>query len=236
MLFIPALEVTSFLHFGAPNAEQFHVLAYYPKSALEAQRLEGTFFFKRGQRVQAMWRDFALEWLRSLPVDAQRAIDPEQKLEKLSPLLFPALQSMIHLVSVRQPSFSVPFRLHHVRFWDNRELFGWTPEEAIEAIRADGATDIVAHPGTYDDQDSTDRILSFATGFEVYTSHHEADVAARFRARAAATKAYWTASSGDHQDSPYVRPASGTPIVFVQRLLRQAVPMSMILPPTKATA
>ena len=193
MFFIPALEVTSFLHFGKSNAEQFHVLAYYTNLVLRNGQLESTYFFRRGQRVQAKWRDLVLEWLRALPVDDRRRLDPDDSLESLPAPRFPALQSMIRLIVARHRPLFTAFRDNHVRFWEeDRELFGWTPEEAIEAIRADGATDVVAHPTRYRDKDRTSRVLDLATGIEVYTSRHKPEIAAQFRARAESTRKYWT--------------------------------------------
>jgi len=65
----------------------------------------------------------------------------------------------------------------------------------IEAIRADGATDVVAHPVRYKDKERLDEILAYATGVEVYTSRHNEKVAAKFRAYAETNKKHWTASS-----------------------------------------
>jgi hypothetical protein len=230
LFFLPALEVTSFLHFGTSQAEQFHVLAYFPARILEERALEQSFLYRRGVRVTETWRAFVLEWVRALPIDAQRALDPESELERLPAATFPALQSMIlKIVRNARPLFE-PFRDHHVRFWnDDRELFGWTPEEAIQAIRADGATDIVAHPVRYRDKARTDRVLDAATGFEVYTSRHKAEVAAQFRARAEERRKYWTSSSDDHQNAAYAHPPCGTPVRTLERIARQAMPVTMIV-------
>jgi hypothetical protein len=136
---------------------------------------------------------------------------------------------MIERVVARHRPLFESFRDHHVSFWDDRELFAWTPEEAIEAIRGDGATDIVAHPGRYRDKERTDAVLAHASGLEVYTSRHKPEVAASFRVRAEQLGKYWTASSDDHQNAPYARPPCGTPVRTLERLLRQALPMSMIV-------
>src|SRR5262249_45404827 len=121
------------------------------------------------------------------------------------------------------------FRVDHARFWnEGKELFGWTPEEAIEAIRDDGATDIVAHPTRYRDKDRTDRVLDLATGVEV-TSLHGAEVAAHFRSRAEQRRKHWTSSSDDHQNERYIKPPYGTHVTTLERILRQSMPLSMIL-------
>src|ERR1700733_2750700 len=52
IVYVPAVEVTAFFHFGEPDAEQVHVLAYYPSEVLKEGRLERTFFYRRGVRVQ----------------------------------------------------------------------------------------------------------------------------------------------------------------------------------------
>ena len=158
--FLPAVEVTSFLHFGTPEAEQFHVLAYYPPAFVQPARLLRTALYARGQRLQQRWKAFVLDWLATLDKNDQVALDPDDTLEAMSDEEFPALQSMIDRISARKCDLSNAFRLHHVKFWEtDRELFGWTPEEAMEAIRADGAFDVVAHPGRYRDKPRTEKAL-----------------------------------------------------------------------------
>ena len=230
MVLVPAAEVTSFLHFGTPAAEQFHVLAYFPPEMLFGRRLEETRLYKRGLRVQHKWREFVLAWLSDLDEGDRAALDPERRIERLPPPEFPALQSMIDLVvRARRPLFE-PFRDHHVRFWeDDAELFAWTPEDCIDAIRADGGVDIVAHPARYRDKERTLSVLARASGLEVYTSRHKPDVAEQYRAFAEANKKLWTASADDHQNARYVRPACGTPLATLERILRRPLPMSMIL-------
>ena len=56
-----------------------------------------------------------------------------------------------------------------------------------------------------------------------------AEIAAQFRARAEAKRKYWTSSSDDHQNAKYVRPPCGTPVTTLERILRQTMPMSVIL-------
>ncbi len=233
MAFVPAAELTSFLHFGTSEAEQFHVLAYYPIETLQgAARLEETYFYTRGLRVQAAWRDFVLTWLADLAADDRAAIDPDGALERLAPSEFPALQRMIdRVVLMHRPLFE-RFRDHHAWFWNGeggRALFGGSPEDLIDAIRADGAVDVVAHPARYRDKARTQQILARATGLEVYTSRHKADVAAEFRAYAVANRKLWTASADDHQNARYVHPASGTPVVTLERILRRPLPLGVIL-------
>ncbi|MCK6593507.1 MAG: PHP domain-containing protein, partial [Polyangiaceae bacterium] len=95
MVFIPAVEVTSFIHFGTPDAEQIHILAYYPEAFLRGPRLASTALHRRGLRVEARWRDFVLEWVSSLAEADRLALSAEGPLEALPPGEFPALQSFI---------------------------------------------------------------------------------------------------------------------------------------------
>ena len=156
LVLVPAAEITAFFHFGERSAEQVHVLAYFSPDVLVSGRLERTFLYRRGQRVQQKWRDFVMGWLSSLPRDARDALDPDMELGRLPTAEFPALQTMIDRIVLRARPLYEPFRDHHVRFWEgDRETFGWTPEEAIEAIRGDGAIDVVAHPARYRDKEAT---------------------------------------------------------------------------------
>jgi hypothetical protein len=227
MAVVPAAELTSVLHFGEPRAEQVHVLAYFSPDLLEGERLEGTFLHRRGIEVQRRWRDFVVAWVEDLPPADREALDPGGSLPRLPPEGFPGLQSFIDLVGMRRRSLFDAFREHHVRFWlDDRELFGWTPEELCEAIRADGALDVVAHPARYRDRERTERITSYASGVEVYTSRHDAAAAARYRAFAEARGKHWTASSDDHQRG-WVRPPAGTPLRTVERIFGRALPATL---------
>jgi 3',5'-nucleoside bisphosphate phosphatase len=233
MLFIPALEVTAHINYGESGEEQFHVLAYYTHDILEGAQLENTRFFRRGLQVQARWKDFVLTWMSKLPREDREALDPEGELEKLPPHLFPALQSTIlRIVERRQPLFEA-FRDHHVQFWSstgpNKDLFGWTPEETIEAIRADGAVDVVAHPTRYRDKERTLKVIDEARGIEVYTSRHKAEVAAQFRELADAKRKYWTSSSDDHQNARYIRPPCGTPLQTLERICKKTMKLSSII-------
>jgi hypothetical protein len=109
---------------------------------------------------------------------------------------------------------------HHVRFWEeDRELFSWTPEQAIDLIRADGALDVVAHPVRVRDKARMLEVLGHASGLEVYTSRHKASIAEEFRHYAEAKGKHWTASSDDHGHTTYIRPPHGTPRRTVERLL-----------------
>jgi predicted metal-dependent phosphoesterase TrpH len=230
ILFIPAVEVTSFLHFGTSEAEQFHVLAYYPSAYARPPRLAETALYRRGLRVAARFRDFVLEWLGDLSEDDRRAVDPDGSLSRADSGEFPALQSMLDRVARGRRALFEGFREHHVRFWEeDRELFGWEPEEAIECIRADGALDIVAHPARYRDKERAREILLRASGLEVYTSRHKAEVAAHYRAFADEHKKYWTSSSDDHQNARYIRPPCGTPLPTLERILRRSLPLDLIL-------
>jgi 3',5'-nucleoside bisphosphate phosphatase len=230
MWFLPAVEVTSFLHFGTGEAEQFHVLAYFPPAFAQPARLHRTALYARGLRVLARWKAFVLDWLLSLPIEDRCALDPEETLGSLPDLEFPALQSIIDRISGRRKPLFEAFRIHHVRFWEeDRELFGWTPEEAMEAIRADGAFDVVAHPGRYRDKERTRRALLVASGIEVYTSRHRGDVAKFFLDFAEEHRKAWTVSSDDHQNARYIRPPCGVPVRTAERLFGRTLSMDEIL-------
>jgi hypothetical protein len=229
MVLVPASEITAFLHFGTSEAEQFHVLAYFPPEVLDGGRLEGTFLYQRGLRVQEAWRAFVLEWMDGLGAEDRAAIDPAGQLAGLAARDFPALQSTIGLVMRRRPALVKALREEHVRFWEEgRELFGWTPEECIEAIRADGAIDVVAHPARYRDEARTRAVVELATGVEVYTSRHKAEVATRWRVFAEERRKLWTSSADDHQNARYVLPPCGTPLATVERILRRPLPLEAI--------
>jgi len=229
MLFIPALEVTAHINYGQSDEEQFHVLCYFTHDILDGPHLEGTAFFRRGLQVQARWKDFVLTWMSKLAPEDREALGRDE-LEKLPPPLFPALQSTIlRIVERRQPLFEA-FRDHHVKFWSsegsNKDLFGWTPEEAIEAIRGDGAVDVVAHPTRYRDKDRTLKVLEEARGIEVYTSRHKAEVAAYYRELADSKRKYWTSSSDDHQNARYIRPPCGTPLQTLERICKKTIKLT----------
>lgn len=233
MLFIPALEVTSHIHYGQSAEEQFHVLAYYPHDVLEGFQLEHKALYKRGMLVARRWREFALEWMASLPKEDREALDAEGELEKMPVHVFPALQSTILRVFEKRREVFESLRVHHVKFWSserpNKDLFGWTPEELIEVIRADGAVDIIAHPTRYRDKDRTLAVIEEARGLEVYTSRHKAEVAAAFRELAESKNKYWTSSSDDHQNARYVRPPCGTPLRTLERICKKTMRLDTIL-------
>lgn len=213
---VPAMEVTSFIHFGTPRAEQIHVLAYFPPG----HALEDTALGARAVRVCRRWRELCLAWLTSLPEEQRWFVDPDRRLAELHGTEFPQLQDFLNLLLARNRIVYQDFVRHHVTFWeDDRELFGWTPEEAIEAIRADGGLDVVAHPVRVRDKARMDRVLDAASGIEVYTSRHKDTIAAQFRERAERTGKHWTASSDDHGHVAYLRPPSGTPRQTVERIL-----------------
>lgn len=230
MWFLPAVEVTSFLHFGTPEAEQFHVLAYFPPAFALPARLARTNLFARGQRVQAKWKWFVLEWLSSLAEEDRILLDPDGSLPHVANEEFPALQSMINLICARKHDLYDTFRRHHVQFWEqDREVFGWTPEEAMEAIRADGAFDVVAHPGRYRDKERTEKALLCASGIEVHTSRHRGDVAKRFLEFAERHRKAWTVSADDHQNARYIRPPCGVPVQTVEKLFGRTLSMDEIM-------
>ena len=227
--FLPAVEVTAFFHFGTLLAEQVHLLAYFPPHVAAPPLLRRTALWQRGVRVQARWRELVLEWVAGLP-EGDRAALGEADLVAMAPADFPATQSTIDRITRRRPELFDAFRRHHIRFWeDDRELFGWDPEAAIDFIRSDGATDVVAHPGRYRDADRTLAICARATGIEVYTSRHRGEVAKTWRDFAEANGKLWTASTDDHQNAAYARPPCGTPVSTVERLLGHALPIEEIL-------
>jgi histidinol phosphatase-like PHP family hydrolase len=232
MLFIPALEVTAHLHYGQSGEEQFHVLAYYPHDIVDGFQLEQKALYRRGMLVQTRWKEHVLRWLHALPPEDREALG-EAELEKLAPPLFPALQSTISRIVERRRDLFESFREHHISFWSsegpNKDVFGWTPEEAIEAIRADGAVDVVAHPTRYRDKDRTLAVIEEARGVEVYTSRHKAEVAAQFRELAESKKKYWTSSSDDHQNARYIRPPCGTPLRTLERICKRTMKLAAIL-------
>jgi hypothetical protein len=230
VIFVPAVEVTSFLHFGTARSEQFHLLAYFPPSFCVPPRLRATQLYQRGLVVQAHWKAFVVAWLDRLPAEDRAALDPDGALSEKPPAEFPALQSTIDWILGRRPDLFMPFRDHHWRFWeDDRELFGWEPEEAMDVIRADGAIDVVAHPARYRDKERTRAVLERATGVEVYTSRHKGEVAAEYRAFAEQRRKLWTASSDDHQNARYARPPCGTPVPTLERILHRTLPMDFIV-------
>ena len=80
-LVIPALEATAFVGLGSEAAEQFHILGYYPPRRLQDGSLQRSFFYQRGLRVQATWRQFTLDWLAGLvPADREALVGAEQGL------------------------------------------------------------------------------------------------------------------------------------------------------------
>jgi 3',5'-nucleoside bisphosphate phosphatase len=213
---VPAMEVTSFIHFGTPKAEQIHILAYFPPD----HALGETKLGDRAVRASRKWRELCLAWLTDLPIEQRYYIDPDNTLADLRGTEFPQLQDFLNLVFDRNRGVYEDFIRYHVRFWEaDRELFGWTPEEAIECIRGDGGLDVVAHPNRVRDKARMDRVVDEVSGIEVYTSRHKADIAAKFLERAVSTGKHWTASSDDHGHVTYVRPPDGTPKRTVERIL-----------------
>lgn len=221
---VPAAELTCLLNPGTAEAEQLHVLCYFPPSYLEGDRLEQTALYRRGLRVQEAWRDFVLEFMAGLDDDGQRSLGG-RALSLQSARDFPGLQALIDRLAHRNPAVEAQFRRHHVRFWhQNEALFAWTPEALIDAIRADGGFEVVAHAARYADRTQTERVMAYARGLEVYTSRHKDHVAARFRAYAEEHGKLWTASSDDHQRGRYLKPPHGTPVETLQVILQREIP------------
>jgi hypothetical protein len=213
---VPAMEVTSFIHFGTARAEQVHILAYFPPD----HPLERTALGARAVEVCRRWRELCLGWLTALPEAERWYLDPDRSLGARVGTEFPQLQDFLNLLMARNRLVYQEFVRHHVRFWeDDAELFGWSPEEAIEAIRADGGLDVVAHPNRIRDKARMDRVIEATQGIEVYTSRHKDTIAAQFRERAERSGKHWTASSDDHGHVAYVRPPDGTPRRTVERIL-----------------
>jgi len=219
----PAMEVTSFIHFGTPRAEQIHVLAYFPPERALDGSLGDTALGARAVRASRRWRELCLGWLTALPEEQRYFIDPDKSLAELRGTEFPQLQDFLNLVFDRNRLVYQDFIRHHVTYWTEDEaLFGWTPEQAIECIRGDGGLDVVAHPVRVRDKARMERVLEVASGIEVYTSRHRHDIAAGFRERAESTGKHWTASSDDHGHVQYLRPPDGTPRRTIDRILAGA--------------
>jgi 3',5'-nucleoside bisphosphate phosphatase len=216
---VPAMEVTAFIHHGTPRAEQVHILAYFPPERALDGSLGDTALGGRAVEVCRRWRELCLGWLTALPEDQRWYVDPDRALGRLHGTEFPQLQDFLDLVLARNRLVYQDFIRHHVRFWeDDAELFGWTPEEAIEAIRGDGGLDVVAHPARIRDRPRMDRVLDAAAGIEAYTSRHKPAIAAQLRDRAEAAGKHWTASADDHGHATYVRPPDGTPRRTIERI------------------
>lgn len=216
---IPAMEVTSFIHFGTPRAEQIHILAYFPPERAHDGSLGDTALGSRAVAASRRWRELCLAWLTSLPEEQRYFIDPDRSLASKRGTEFPQLQDFLNLVFDRNRLVYQDFIRYHVRFWESdAELFGWSPEDAIDCIRADGGLDIVAHPVRVRDKARMDRVIEVASGIEVYTSRHRHDIAAGFRARAEAAGKHWTASADDHGHVAYMRPPDGTPRRTIERI------------------
>jgi hypothetical protein len=202
---LPAVECTTHLDFGTDTADQIHVLAYFPPSILEGDRLERTALFGRSRRFSERWKAFVLAWLEELGPEERGALD--QGWSASSGGEFPGLQRVLDAIQERAPARIDEFRIRQLDFWcGDRELFGWTPEEAIETIRADGAVDVIAHPGRYRDQARVLRLMAHATGVEVYTTRHRPSLAAEYRTFCDSRRKLWTSGSDDHQIVPYVLP------------------------------
>lgn len=221
LVLVPAMETTSFVAFGTPQAEQIHVLAYFPPAFLDDGHLERTALHARALRVAGRWKEYVLSFLAGRTDEDRAALDVE-RLSTTPPEDFPQLQTLITTIVEKRPSLYEHFQLDHVHFWEDRALFGWTPEECMEQIRADGGFDVVAHPVRARDKERMERATTYAQGIEAYTSRHRPEIAARFRAWAEERGKHWTASADDHQHGPYLRPHCGTPKRTVDRILRGA--------------
>jgi hypothetical protein len=216
---VPAMEVTSFIHAGTGRAEQIHILAYFPPERALDGTLGDTALGARAVAVCHRWRELCLAWIAALPEEQRWFVDPDGTLAAKRGTEFPALQDFLELVARRNRLVYDDFIRHHRSFWEeDQDLFAWTPEEAIEAIRADGALDVVAHPARCRDQARMDRVIDHASGIEVYTSRHKERIAADWRARAESAQKFWTASADDHGHATYLRPPDGTPRRTLERI------------------
>ena len=121
------------------------------------------------------------------------------------------------------------FRERHILFGSsegpNKELFRWTP---MEAIRADGAVDVLADPTRYGDKEQTKQIIDQAQSVEVYTSRHRPEVATHYHSFAESSGKYWT-SSDEHQNARYIETAHGTPLRTLEWICWQTMKLSSIL-------
>ena len=216
---VPAMETTSTIHFGTTLAEQIHILAYFPPAFVDDGRLEKTFLHERSLRLAEKWKSYVMGFVARQSAHTRQVLG-EAELADTDPADFPGLQTMINRIVERHQPTYFDFQLDHVHFWDDEELFGWSPEELIAQIRRDGGFDVVAHPVRVRDKARMDEVLHAAWGLEAYTSRHRQDIAEGFRRRAEAMGKHWTASSDDHQHGPYMRPQAGTPRATVERILR----------------
>jgi len=216
---VPAMEVTAFIHFGTARAEQVHILAYFPPGRALDGSLGETRLGDRAVTASQRWRTLCLAWLESLPEERRWFVDPERQLAARRGSEFPALQDFLELLARDNRLVYDDFIRHHRTYWEaDRDLFGWSPEEAIETIRADGGLDIVAHPARVRDRARMDEVIDHASGIEVYTSRHKERIAADWRARAESAGKHWTASSDDHGHTTYLRPPDGTPRRTIERI------------------
>jgi hypothetical protein len=216
---VPAMEVTASIHHGSKRMEQIHVLAYFPPG----HDLSTTQLGTRAVAVSRRWRELCLGWLTARPEHERYFLDPDRRLASLHGTEFPQLQDFLNLIFDRNRAVYQDFIRHHSAFWtENTDLFGWTPEEAMETIRGDGGLDVVAHPVRVRDKARMDRVIDAASGIEVYTSRHRAEIAAQFRVRAEAAGKHWTASADDHGHVTYLRPPDGTPRRTIERILAGA--------------
>ena len=162
-LLIPAMEATSFIHFGQSEAEQLHILAYFPPRMLQNGALFQTFLYRRGVQVQQRWRDFVLTFLDALPTSDYDALDPQRQLQTRPATDFPGLQRLIDLVTKKRPQIFKHLIRSHVRFWTDDKA-----HQTSTPLAADMAPSHTAFErGTSDD---TIRRLAKHPGRESYRS------------------------------------------------------------------
>jgi hypothetical protein len=227
LLFVPATECTATIHADRPEEEPIHVLAYFPLQSLEDGRLERSFLFQRARRVEAGWKSFVLGWMDELGEADRVRLDPDGALAAAAPEVFPSFQLMLEQAARASPALGDGLGRRLGRFWTDRELFGWTPEEAMEAIRGDGAVDVLAHAARYRNDARLETVMAYASGVEVYTPRHRPERAAGYRAFADRHKKLWTAGADDHQLAPYMLPEQPMLHEAVERILGAALPATV---------
>ena len=213
------MEATSFFHFGRSDAEQVHILAYFPPRFLLGERLEQTFLFQRGLRAGALARIYRhlarrAARRRSSGAGSRWRADGAAR----GSLSGSAASHRAHRGG--RPQLFRHFIRSHVRFWsEDRELFGWTPAELIDAILRRRRCRYRGPPSALSRQS---RAGPSASGGErgrgVYLAS-SSSLGGQFRAFAEAHGKLWTASTDDHQkpDAPYTPPESPTPAWVVER-------------------
>ena len=136
------MKVTSFIHFGTPRAEQIHFLAYFPpeRAPRWLARQEPARRARRGgepamaRAVPRLADGFCprSNATSSIPIGRSRGKRGTE---------FRQLQGFLSLIYERK---RVVYPDSSATAWGSGrggdELFGWSPEDAIECSRADGGS------------------------------------------------------------------------------------------------